>query len=108
MKIRNFFGQSEEIPKDLYKIIESAHPVLNLPLFHFGKPHYGGTGSLQIRQRGASCLALNSYEPRALIVCWANDGVNYTDISFHREMGGERGALDALKRMFERYTGRGT
>lgn len=60
-------------------------------------------GAIEIRQRGAPCLALNSHEPRPFIVCW-NNGIGHTDISLHRTVGGEHGALHAARLMYERYS----
>ena len=98
--IRNFHGQVEEIPGETLKIVTAAPVVLQLPLF--SEETRIRDGQIQILQRGRQCLALNSHEPRPFIVCWHSLRGD-TDISFHRQMEGEHGALHAIRRMFERY-----
>ncbi len=98
--IRNFHGQVEEIPGEILKVVTAAPVVLHLPLLN--EETRIRDGQIQIRQRGRQCLALNVHEPRPFIVCWHSLQGN-TDISFHRRMGGEHGALHAIRRMFECY-----
>lgn len=98
--ICNFHGQAEEIPGEILKVVTASAVVLQLPLF--SEEMRIRDGQIQIRQRGKQCLALNSHEPRPFIVCWHSLHGN-TDISFHRRMEGEHGALHAIRRMFECY-----
>lgn len=100
----NFFGKSEEVPEDLRKIVTQASVFFRV---HLIDEETGvrktALGTIEVRQRGPSCLARNAHEPRPYITCWHNT-YGYTDISFHPRMGGEHGALHALRCMYERYS----
>ncbi|KKL72048.1 hypothetical protein LCGC14_2088780 [marine sediment metagenome] len=100
----NFFGKPEEVSEDLRKIVTLAPVVIGAHLIDeptgIRQTHLG---TAEIRQRLPACLARNAHEPRRYIVCWHNSH-GYTDISFHPRMGGEHGALHALRCMYERYS----
>jgi len=104
-KNTNFFGKLEEVPEDLYKLCSAAPPVVILPLINEKSGDPIARGCIQIHQRGQACLAQNAHDPRPFILCWNNNN-RYTDISLHREMGGEHGALNTMRKMFERYARR--
>jgi hypothetical protein len=101
----NFFGGKEGIPEEIYKIVATAPIVASLSFIDERSGKKVSEGLIEIRQRGTACLALNSYEPRSFIVCW-DGGNGCTDITFHSTVGGEHGALHAMRLMFERYAGK--
>jgi len=99
----NFFGKAEEVPDEINKLVAGAPALLQLPLVNVETGVRSIDGHIRIHQRGKQCLALNNHDPRPYIVCWHSLHGN-TDISLHLRMGGDFGALNAARRMFENYT----
>ncbi|KKM02691.1 hypothetical protein LCGC14_1781950 [marine sediment metagenome] len=100
----NFFGEPEEVPEEIRRVISNAPIFIVFPLIDEETGiRKNDLGKIEGRRRRPDCLSQNSHEPRPYIVCW-NNGGGYTDISFHLKVGGDHGALHAARRMFERYT----
>ena len=96
----DFFGETEIVNGSIAVMVGAAPIILTFPVY---EDTAGYPGNIEIHQRQANCLSYNVHDPRPYIVCWSKGGA-HTDISFHSSLGGDHGALQEFRSMFERYT----
>ncbi len=102
--VRNYQGKVESISDVVYFMGHGATVVAHFRLLSSTSksPWEPVEGEIELRMRGKGCLERNSHEPRPFVLCW-NNGTDLSDISFYGAMSGDHGALQAVRKMFERY-----